>query len=224
MNTKYKKHLVILNFYFVPIKSVRNIFFRKTVNHISVAFRYFLISNISFFAYFGKLFLMNLNFIDFIKSNFFITIESIVQWETRWITIGPTVEPSCTKQRSGFYLGLRRIIYCLFSWLISLVGWFGWLFGWSLYAVDQQNAILKSGALEGLVRHLESSLPEVQLPALACLANMCCKHNEVSALVAVMTTRTLNHLETSWKEHELLRRKRKIRDLIQLSEKKRIKM
>ena len=63
--------------------------------------------------------------------------------------------------------------------------------------MDQQNAILKSGALEGLVSHLESSLPEVQLPALACLANMCCKHNEVSALLAVMTTRTLNHLETS---------------------------
>ena len=85
--------------------------------------------------------------------------------------------------------------------------------------MDQQNTILKSGALEGLVSHLESSLPEVQLLALACLANMCYKHNEVSALLAVMTTRTLNHLETSREEHEPLRRKRKIRDLIQLSEK-----
>ena len=63
--------------------------------------------------------------------------------------------------------------------------------------MDQQNAILKRGALEGLVSHLESSLPEVQLPALACLANMCYKYNEVSALVADMTTRTFNHLETS---------------------------
>ena len=63
--------------------------------------------------------------------------------------------------------------------------------------MDQQNAILKSRALEGLVSHLELSLPEVQLPALACLANMCYKYNEVSALVADTATRTFNHLETS---------------------------
>ena len=90
--------------------------------------------------------------------------------------------------------------------------------------MDQQNAILKSGALEGLVSHLKSSLPEVQLPALACLANMCYKHNEVSTIDAVTTTRTLNQLETSSEKYEPLLRKGKIRDLIQLSEKKKIKM
>ena len=48
--------------------------------------------------------------------------------------------------------------------------------------------------METLSSQLESSLPEVQLPALACLANMCYQNNEVSALVAATTTRTQGKL------------------------------
>ena len=33
----------------------------------------------------------------------------------RWRTFGPIVKPSSTKQTSGFYLGLRKIIYIVCS-------------------------------------------------------------------------------------------------------------
>ncbi|XP_051166282.1 armadillo repeat-containing protein 8-like isoform X2 [Leptopilina boulardi] len=53
---------------------------------------------------------------------------------------------------------------------------------------EEQNALSKGGAVETLAVQLDSSLPEVQLPALACLANMCYQNHTVSAMVAAAST------------------------------------
>lgn len=53
---------------------------------------------------------------------------------------------------------------------------------------EEQNALSKSGAVETLATQLESTLSEVQLPALACLANMCYQNHGVSAMVAAVST------------------------------------
>ncbi|XP_043266482.1 armadillo repeat-containing protein 8-like [Venturia canescens] len=54
--------------------------------------------------------------------------------------------------------------------------------------VDEQNALSKSGAVQTLATQLESPLSDVQLPALACLANMCYQNHAVSVMVAATTT------------------------------------
>lgn len=46
----------------------------------------------------------------------------------------------------------------------------------------------KGGAVETLAVQLDSALSEVQLPALACLANMCYQNHAVSAMVAAAST------------------------------------
>ena len=61
MNTKHKKHMVILNFHFVPIKSVWKIFSRKILNHMSrfsvvFWFRIFYIFRTDFFRILENLF------------------------------------------------------------------------------------------------------------------------------------------------------------------------
>ena len=53
---------------------------------------------------------------------------------------------------------------------------------------DEQNALSKGGAVATLAVQLDSSLPEVQLPALACLANMCYQNHSVSVTVATTST------------------------------------
>ncbi|XP_034940487.1 armadillo repeat-containing protein 8-like [Chelonus insularis] len=53
---------------------------------------------------------------------------------------------------------------------------------------EEQNALMKGGAVETLAAQLDSPLAEVQLPALACLANMCYQNHLVSTVVANMST------------------------------------
>ncbi|EZA48445.1 Armadillo repeat-containing protein [Ooceraea biroi] len=53
---------------------------------------------------------------------------------------------------------------------------------------DEQNALSKGGAVETLAMQLDSPLPDVQLPALACLANMCYQNHAVSVMVASAST------------------------------------
>lgn len=53
---------------------------------------------------------------------------------------------------------------------------------------QEQNALSKVGAVETLAMQLDSPLADVQLPALACLANMCYQNHMVSAMVAAATT------------------------------------
>ncbi|XP_033210548.1 armadillo repeat-containing protein 8-like isoform X1 [Belonocnema kinseyi] len=53
---------------------------------------------------------------------------------------------------------------------------------------EEQNALSKGGAVETLAVQLDSALSEVQLPALACLANMCYQNHAVSAMVAAAST------------------------------------
>ncbi|XP_043502539.1 armadillo repeat-containing protein 8-like isoform X3 [Polistes fuscatus] len=53
---------------------------------------------------------------------------------------------------------------------------------------EEQNALSKGGAVETLAMQLDSPLADVQLPALACLANMCYQNHMVSAMVAAATT------------------------------------
>ncbi|KAL2728380.1 armadillo repeat-containing protein 8-like isoform X1 [Vespula maculifrons] len=53
---------------------------------------------------------------------------------------------------------------------------------------EEQNALSKGGAVETLAMQLDSPLADVQLPALACLANMCYQNHMVSAMVAGATT------------------------------------
>ncbi|KAK0167991.1 hypothetical protein PV327_001836 [Microctonus hyperodae] len=53
---------------------------------------------------------------------------------------------------------------------------------------DEQNALMKGGAVETLAAQLDSPLAEVQLPALACLANMCYQNYTVSLMVANAST------------------------------------
>ncbi|XP_066603416.1 armadillo repeat-containing protein 8-like [Prorops nasuta] len=54
--------------------------------------------------------------------------------------------------------------------------------------VEEQNALSKAGAVETLAMQLDSPLSEVQLPALACLANMCYQNHTVSVTVASAST------------------------------------
>ncbi|XP_011700473.1 PREDICTED: armadillo repeat-containing protein 8-like [Wasmannia auropunctata] len=53
---------------------------------------------------------------------------------------------------------------------------------------EEQNALSKGGAVETLAMQLDSPLSDVQLPALACLANMCYQNHMVSAMVASTST------------------------------------
>ncbi|XP_012283449.1 armadillo repeat-containing protein 8 [Orussus abietinus] len=53
---------------------------------------------------------------------------------------------------------------------------------------EEQNALSKGGAIDTLAAQLDSPLADVQLPALACLANMCYQNHEVSAVVAAAST------------------------------------
>lgn len=53
---------------------------------------------------------------------------------------------------------------------------------------EEQNALSEEGAVETLAMQLDSPLADVQLPALACLANMCYQNRIVSAMVATATT------------------------------------
>ncbi|KAK2585298.1 hypothetical protein KPH14_009983 [Odynerus spinipes] len=53
---------------------------------------------------------------------------------------------------------------------------------------EEQNALSKGGAVETLAMQLDSPLADVQLPALACLANMCYQNHMVSVMVATATT------------------------------------
>ncbi|XP_012254525.2 armadillo repeat-containing protein 8-like isoform X2 [Athalia rosae] len=53
---------------------------------------------------------------------------------------------------------------------------------------EEQNALSRGGAVSALAAQLDSPLADVQLPALACLANMCYQNHSVSALVAAATT------------------------------------
>ncbi|KAH0948378.1 hypothetical protein HN011_012059 [Eciton burchellii] len=55
---------------------------------------------------------------------------------------------------------------------------------------DEQNALSKGGAVETLAMQLDSPLADVQLPALACLANMCYQNHMVSLMVASASTST----------------------------------
>ncbi|XP_063976226.1 armadillo repeat-containing protein 8-like [Diachasmimorpha longicaudata] len=55
-------------------------------------------------------------------------------------------------------------------------------------SADEQNSLMKGGAVETLASQLDSSLSDVQLPALACLANMCYQNRTVSTMVANVTT------------------------------------
>lgn len=58
----------------------------------------------------------------------------------------------------------------------------------NLQTTEEQNALSKGGAVETLAAQLDSPLADVQLPALACLANMCYQNQTVSAIVAAATT------------------------------------
>ncbi|XP_076673985.1 armadillo repeat-containing protein 8 [Andrena cerasifolii] len=53
---------------------------------------------------------------------------------------------------------------------------------------EEQNALSNGGAVEMLAMQLDSPLPDVQLSALACLANMCYKNYRVCVMVASATT------------------------------------
>lgn len=53
---------------------------------------------------------------------------------------------------------------------------------------EEQNALSKRGAVETLAMQLDSPLADVQLPALACLANMCYQNHMVSTMVASAST------------------------------------
>ncbi|XP_043525436.1 armadillo repeat-containing protein 8-like isoform X1 [Frieseomelitta varia] len=53
---------------------------------------------------------------------------------------------------------------------------------------EEQSALAKGGAVETLAMQLDSPLPDVQLSALACLANMCYKNYRVCVMVASATT------------------------------------
>ncbi|XP_011495744.1 PREDICTED: armadillo repeat-containing protein 8-like [Ceratosolen solmsi marchali] len=55
---------------------------------------------------------------------------------------------------------------------------------------DEQNILLKGGAINTVATQLECSLADVQLPALACLANMCYQNQDVASLIA---TTTISH-------------------------------
>ncbi|CAG5088861.1 Similar to armc8: Armadillo repeat-containing protein 8 (Danio rerio) [Cotesia congregata] len=59
---------------------------------------------------------------------------------------------------------------------------------------DEQNALMKGGAIETLAAQLDSPLADVQLPALACLANMCYQNHLVSTVVASTSTALLGQL------------------------------
>ncbi|KYN40780.1 Armadillo repeat-containing protein 8 [Trachymyrmex septentrionalis] len=58
---------------------------------------------------------------------------------------------------------------------------------------EEQNALSKGGAVETLAMQLDSPLSDVQLPALACLANMCYQNHMVSAMVASASTSNTVH-------------------------------
>ncbi|XP_012228065.1 armadillo repeat-containing protein 8 [Linepithema humile] len=58
---------------------------------------------------------------------------------------------------------------------------------------EEQNALSKGGAVETLAMQLDSPLADVQLPALACLANMCYQNHMVSTMVASASTSNTVH-------------------------------
>ncbi|KMR03373.1 armadillo repeat-containing protein 8-like protein [Lasius niger] len=58
---------------------------------------------------------------------------------------------------------------------------------------EEQNALSKGGAVETLAMQLDSPLSDIQLPALACLANMCYQNHMVSAMVASASTNNTVH-------------------------------
>ena len=53
---------------------------------------------------------------------------------------------------------------------------------------EDQNVLLKAGAISTLAKQLESKLADVQLPSLACLANMCYQNQDVASLIAATTS------------------------------------
>lgn len=53
---------------------------------------------------------------------------------------------------------------------------------------EEQNILLNAGAISTLANQLNSHLEEVQLPTLACLANMCYQNQEVASMIAVTET------------------------------------
>lgn len=53
---------------------------------------------------------------------------------------------------------------------------------------EEQNILLKAGAIDTLAMQLESPFIDVQLPILACLANMCYQNQDVASLLAITTT------------------------------------
>ncbi|XP_011862700.1 PREDICTED: armadillo repeat-containing protein 8-like isoform X2 [Vollenhovia emeryi] len=58
---------------------------------------------------------------------------------------------------------------------------------------EEQNALSKGGAVETLAMQLDCPLSDVQLPALACLANMCYQNTMVSLMVASASTSNTVH-------------------------------
>ncbi|EFN73279.1 Armadillo repeat-containing protein 8 [Camponotus japonicus] len=58
---------------------------------------------------------------------------------------------------------------------------------------EEQNALSKGGAVETLAMQLDSPLSDIQLPALACLANMCYQNHMVSVMVASASTNNTVH-------------------------------
>ncbi|KZC04838.1 Armadillo repeat-containing protein 8 [Dufourea novaeangliae] len=58
----------------------------------------------------------------------------------------------------------------------------------SCKTMEEQIALSEGGAIETLAMQLDSPLPEVQLSALACMANMCYKNHVVCILLASATT------------------------------------
>uniref|UniRef100_A0ABD2WR29 Armadillo repeat-containing protein 8 n=1 Tax=Trichogramma kaykai TaxID=54128 RepID=A0ABD2WR29_9HYME len=52
---------------------------------------------------------------------------------------------------------------------------------------EEQNILLAGGAIKTLAKQLKCEFADVQLPALACLANMCYQNADVAALIASTT-------------------------------------
>lgn len=61
---------------------------------------------------------------------------------------------------------------------------------------DEQSLLMKGGAIDALAQQLESKLNQVQLPALACLANMCYQNRTVSTIVANTKIKNDNNNKT----------------------------
>ncbi|OXU20700.1 hypothetical protein TSAR_016465, partial [Trichomalopsis sarcophagae] len=53
---------------------------------------------------------------------------------------------------------------------------------------DEQNILLKADTINTLAAQLNCPLADVQLPALACLANMCCQNPAVASTIAATMT------------------------------------